>query len=49
VTSEAQVWHGTAEAEVGPKKIDDQLLQSAVRRVLAPFPTCAAVAAPQAP
>jgi hypothetical protein len=49
VTSEAQVWHGTAEAEVDPKKIDDQLLQSAVRRVLAPFPTRAAVAAPQAP
>jgi Domain of unknown function (DUF4136) len=49
VTSEAQVWHGTAEAEVDPKKIDDQLLQSAVRRVLAPFPTRAAVTAPQAP
>jgi hypothetical protein len=38
VSSTAQVWHGTAEAEVDPEGINDQLLQAGVRRVLASFP-----------
>jgi hypothetical protein len=37
-TNDGQVWHGAARAEVDPDKIDDQLLQRAVREVLAPFP-----------
>lgn len=45
--SDGAVWHGTARAEVNPDKIDDQLLQRAVREVLAPFPAHTA-AAPQA-
>lgn len=37
-TNDGQVWHGAARAEVDPDKIDDELLQRAVREVLAPFP-----------
>ena len=37
--SESQVWHGTGEARVDPEKIDDQLLRTAVQRVLASFPS----------
>jgi hypothetical protein len=38
MSSDAQVWHGTAEAEVDPKRIDNQLLQMAVQKLLSPFP-----------
>jgi hypothetical protein len=49
-SSAAQVWHGTAEAEVNPKTIDDQLLRAAVHQLLAPFPSRAiAVTSAQAP
>jgi hypothetical protein len=41
-TNDGAVWHGAARAEVNPDKIDDQLLQRAVREVLAPFPVRAA-------
>ena len=36
--TDTQVWHGIAEAEINPEKIDDQLVQTAVRQILAPFP-----------
>jgi hypothetical protein len=48
-SSETQVWHGTAEAEVNPDKIDDTLLQAAVQRLLATFPPRNGIAMPQAP
>jgi uncharacterized protein DUF4136 len=38
-SSAAQVWHGSAEAEVDPKRINSQLLEASVQRVLASFPT----------
>jgi hypothetical protein len=41
-----QVWHGSGEAEVDPKKIDDSLLEAAVQQVLAPFPTRSAASPP---
>ncbi len=41
-TNDGQVWHGAARAEVDPEKINDELLQRAVREVLAPFPVHAA-------
>lgn len=41
-TNAGQVWHGAARTEVNPSKIDDELLQRAVRQVLAPFPRRAA-------
>jgi hypothetical protein len=37
-STEAQVWHGTAEAIVNPDKIDDQRLQAGVKQVLVSFP-----------
>jgi hypothetical protein len=37
-SSAAHVWHGTGETEVSPAKINDQLLQAGVHRVLASFP-----------
>jgi uncharacterized protein DUF4136 len=37
-STDAQVWHGTAESKVNPEKIDDPLLQASVERLLAPFP-----------
>jgi Domain of unknown function (DUF4136) len=37
-SSAAQVWHGVAETEVDREKINDQLLQTGVQRVLASFP-----------
>jgi hypothetical protein len=37
-STDAQVWHGTAVSKVNPEKIDDQLLQASVQRLLAPFP-----------
>jgi len=37
-SSSAHVWHSTAETEVDPKQINDQLLQVGVQRVLASFP-----------
>jgi uncharacterized protein DUF4136 len=37
-SSTAQVWHGVGEAEVDPRKINDQLLEVGVQRVLASFP-----------
>jgi Pyruvate/2-oxoacid:ferredoxin oxidoreductase gamma subunit len=37
-STDAQVWHGTAEAEVNPDKIDDKLLQGAIQRLLTTFP-----------
>jgi Domain of unknown function (DUF4136) len=37
-SSDAHVWHATAEAEVEATQIDDPLLQVAVRRALASFP-----------
>ena len=37
-SSAAQVWHGTGETEADPEKINDQLLQAGVQRVLASFP-----------
>lgn len=46
-TNDGQVWHGAARAQVDPDKIDDELLQRAVREVLAPFPVHAA-SGPQA-
>lgn len=46
-TNDGAVWHGSARAEVNPDKIDDQLLQRAVKEVLAPFPAHTA-AGPQA-
>jgi hypothetical protein len=49
MSSDAQVWHGTAEAEVDPKRIDDQLLQTAVQKLLAPFPARNGLALAQAP
>jgi hypothetical protein len=33
-----QVWHGTAQAEVDPQKINDPGLQAAVQQMLARFP-----------
>jgi hypothetical protein len=49
-SSNAQVWHGTAEAQVNPAKIDDSLLAAAVQQLLAPFPARGgAVTAAQAP
>jgi hypothetical protein len=37
-SSAAQVWHGVGETEIDPKEINDQLLQTGVRSVLASFP-----------
>jgi hypothetical protein len=37
-SSRVHVWHGTAEARIDSKGIDDQLLQAAVQQVLAKFP-----------
>ena len=37
-SSAAHVWHGTGETEVSPEKINDQLLQDGVHRVLGSFP-----------
>jgi hypothetical protein len=37
-SSDAQVWHGTAESDVSPQGIDDPQLQAGVQRLLAPFP-----------
>jgi hypothetical protein len=37
-TSKGQVWHGMAETEVDPQKIDDRLLQTALRRIMTGFP-----------
>jgi hypothetical protein len=37
-SSAAHVWHGTGETEVSPGKINDQLLQDGVHRVLGSFP-----------
>jgi hypothetical protein len=37
-SSDVQVWHGTADSNVSPEKIDDQSLQASVQRLLAPFP-----------
>jgi hypothetical protein len=34
----AQVWHGSGEVEVDSKRIDEELLQKSVQRVLASFP-----------
>jgi hypothetical protein len=48
-SSDAQVWHGTAEAEVDLEKVDNQLLQTAVQQVLAPFPARSPAKAAQAP
>jgi hypothetical protein len=48
-SSDAQVWHGTAEAEVNADQINDQLLQTAVQRLLAPFPARIGVTSAQAP
>jgi Domain of unknown function (DUF4136) len=33
-----QVWHGTAQAEADPQRINEPALQEDVRRILAPFP-----------
>jgi hypothetical protein len=33
-----QVWHGTARAEVDPRRINEPELQAAVHQLLAPFP-----------
>jgi|HubBroStandDraft_4_1064222.scaffolds.fasta_scaffold203513_3 hypothetical protein len=33
-----QVWHGTARAEIDPRRIDEPELQAAVHQLLAPFP-----------
>ena len=33
-----QVWHGTAQAEVDPQRINEPALQDDVRRMLTPFP-----------
>jgi hypothetical protein len=41
-SNNAQVWHGLAEAEVDPQKIDDGLLHTAVQRVMLTFPKQAA-------
>ncbi|MGA3124098.1 MAG: DUF4136 domain-containing protein [Polyangiaceae bacterium] len=48
-STDGQVWHGTAEAEVNPKRIDDQLLQVAVEKLLAPFPSRNSLTAAQTP
>jgi hypothetical protein len=48
-SSDVQVWHGIAEAEVNPQKIDDQLLQTAIHKLLAPFPARSSVTSAQAP
>jgi hypothetical protein len=37
-SSDAHVWHATAEAEVEPTQLDDRLLRVAVQRALASFP-----------
>ena len=37
-SSAAQVWHGVGETVVDPQEINDQLLQTGVRNVLASFP-----------
>jgi hypothetical protein len=34
-----QVWHGTAQAEINPQRINEAALQATVQRMLAPFPT----------
>jgi hypothetical protein len=38
-SSRTQVWHGSAEAQIDPKKINDRLLQTAVRQLLVRFPS----------
>ena len=37
-SSRAQVWHGAAEAQINPQRINEHLLQTAVRQMLAKFP-----------
>ncbi len=37
-SSRAQVWHGAAEAQINPQKINERLLQTAVQQMLARFP-----------
>jgi hypothetical protein len=34
-----QVWHGTAQAEIDPARINGPALEAAVQRMLTPFPT----------
>jgi uncharacterized protein DUF4136 len=48
-STDGQVWHGTAEADVDPKRIDDHLLQVAVQKLLAPFPSRNGLTAALAP
>jgi len=38
-SSRTQVWHGSAEAQIDPKKINERLLQTAVRQLLVKFPS----------
>jgi hypothetical protein len=48
-SNDTQVWHGTAETEVDHNNINDALLQAAVQRTLASFPSRPGVTAPQGP
>jgi hypothetical protein len=38
-SSHTQIWHGQADVRINPQQIDDALLQTAVQRLLAGFPT----------
>ena len=48
-SSAGHVWHGTGETEVDPKRINDQLLQVGVERVLASFPARSSEGRPGVP
>jgi hypothetical protein len=48
-SSAAHVWHGTGETEVSPGKVNDQLLQVGVHRVLGSFPVRGAEGLSSAP
>jgi hypothetical protein len=46
-STDAQVWHATAESDVSPQGIDDMQLQADIHRLLAPFPVRSAAASTQ--
>ncbi len=33
-----QVWHGTARAEIDPQRVNEPLLQAAMKQMMTPFP-----------
>jgi hypothetical protein len=40
-----QVWHGTAQAEIDPQRINERAIGTAIRQMLEPFPACSDVLA----